>query len=107
MILPPQTCAKLAALKRDPAAAAAWAPVLITSVRVDTRNAMINALLATFYGNHSTTKACKALADEMGAPLAGTVKGDLISAIMALNHGRRLSWRQLCNIVGAQNDARI
>jgi hypothetical protein len=87
--------ARLAAIE-----AAAIAPLLMPPARMALRDSLIRATLRRRYGDLLPTRAARALAADLaaGAP-PGTIKGDAIAAILALNNGRPIKARQILNIV--------
>jgi hypothetical protein len=70
--------------------------------RVELRNSAICAVIERYCSNSEMTRtaAARKLAGDLRAGQHGTVAGDEMAAIFALNNRRTLGWRQIMNIVG-------
>ena len=98
MTMPADTRALLARLAAREAGA--LAPCLTPSARAEVRDAVIRAAVRRFYGDLPATPAARAMADDLqSAADPGTALGDALAAILALNDGRTLGYRQLINIM--------
>ncbi len=74
------------------------AECLERSARLELRDRAIRQAIAIFSAM-SPTGAAKALAGELAASGApGTPRGDLVGAILALNKGKPLRWKQIHNL---------
>jgi len=79
---------------------AALAPFLTPAARIDRRDAAIRDALAYFYADTPKTPAALAMATELRAGnFDGSRKAETLVAILALNKGRPIGWRQIVNIV--------
>jgi hypothetical protein len=96
MILPPAACATLARLR--PEDAAALAPCFLPAARRHMRNKAISAALDVFYPAMPITAAAHCMARDLEHPVPGTVKGDTLAKILALNNGRGLQHRRIIEI---------
>ena len=96
MILPPSALAELAGM--DSNQIAAVAPVIAPAARRHMRNKAIRTALDMFYPAMPITAAAQCLARDLAHPAPGTVKGDTLAKIRALNNGRGLKHRRIIEI---------
>jgi hypothetical protein len=79
--------------------AAAVAPCLLPAARRELRDAYVRAALARFYRGQAPSRAAQAMAGDLAARVPpGTAQADAIAAILSLNAGRLIGWRQILNI---------
>jgi hypothetical protein len=96
MILPPAALAELAGM--DPNQLATVAPVIAPAARRHMRNKAISTALDVFYAAMPITAAAHCMARDLAHPVPGTVKGDTLAKIRALNNGRGLQHRRIIEI---------